>query len=172
MATIACLIRKCEYTTQYVNPVLAAALITERKLSKAQLMLVKHQLELKSETSKCILMVNRRLAIFQAKMELLWEVTKPSGVDRIIQLLEYCEDRFKKNLTQHAGVTLKAKTEDNVFAAIKGLAIREENVMVARVVLHIIKKGWNELINAHRARLRGQTGVCRLHKNVLTVKLM
>ena len=49
-ATIACPIKNCEYNTPDVDPVLAAALITERKLSMAQLTLVQCQLELKSET--------------------------------------------------------------------------------------------------------------------------
>ena len=43
----------------------------------------------------------------------------------------------------------------------KVLAVREENVMVARVTLHNEKQDRGEPICAYRARLRGQAGVCK-----------
>ena len=45
--------------------------------------------------------------------------------------------------------------EDKVLAAMKTLAVREENVMVARVTLH---EGRGEPILSYGARLRGQAG--------------
>ena len=48
-----------------------------------------------------------------------------------------------------------------VLAAIKALAVREENVMVARVTLHNMKQDRDEPIRSFGARLRGQAGVCR-----------
>ena len=49
-------------------------------------------------------------------------------------------------------------TEDQVFKAIKILAIREENTMVAR---HNMKQGQDEPIRTFGARLRGQASVCK-----------
>ena len=59
----------------------------------------------------------------------------------VIQLLECYNNLLQRNLTRNAGGTLIGKTEDEVLAAIKTLAVREENVMVARVTLHNMKQG-------------------------------
>ena len=64
------------------------------------------------------------------------KVTKLSGTDRMIQLLECCDDQFCRDLRRNAGGTLTGKTEVKVLAAMKIQAVREENVMVARVILH------------------------------------
>lgn len=39
----------------------------------------------------------------------------------------------ERTLTRNAGGTLTGKTEDEVLAAMRNLAVREENTMVARV---------------------------------------
>ena len=70
----------------------------------------------------------------------LWEdyvrSTKLAGSDRVIQLLEYCDEQLRKDMTRTAGGTLANKTECEVLAAIRDLAVREENAMVAQVALH------------------------------------
>ena len=43
----------------------------------------------------------------------------------------------------------------------KILAVREENVMVARVTLHNMKQDRGEPIRAYGARLRGQASTCK-----------
>ena len=73
-------------------------------------------------------------------------------VSRVIQLLECCDEQLRRDLTRNAGGTL---------AAIKRLAVREENVMVARVALHHMKQDRDESI---RAFVRGQAGVCKYTK--------
>lgn len=45
--------------------------------------------------------------------------------------------------------------------AIKKLAVREENTMVARVQLHNMRQDRDETIRSFGARLRGQAGVCK-----------
>ena len=62
--------------------------------------------------------------------------TKISGKDLVIQLLECCDEDLRKDLTRAAGETLTEKSEADVLKAIKTLAVREENTMVARVALH------------------------------------
>ena len=69
--------------------------------------------------------------------------------------------RLRRDLTRNAGGTLVGKTEVKVLTAMKILAVREENVMVARVTLHNMKQGRGEPIHAYGARLRGQASVCK-----------
>ena len=47
------------------------------------------------------------------------------------------------------------------MAAIKRLAVREENTMVARVQLHNMRQDRDETIRSFDARLRGQAGICK-----------
>ena len=89
------------------------------------------------------------------------KVTRLEGTDRIIQLLECCDDQLCKDLTRNAGGTLTEMTEDEVFTAMKRLAIREENTMVARVSLHNMRQDRDEPIRAYGARLKGQASVCK-----------
>ncbi len=60
--------------------------------------------------------------------------------------------RCRKDLTRNAGGTLSGKTEDEVLAAIRGLAVREENAMVARVTLHNMRQERDEPIRVFGAR--------------------
>ena len=87
--------------------------------------------------------------------------TKLEGTDRVIQLLECCDDQLRKDLTRNAGGTLTGMTEDEVLKAMKTLAIREENTMVARVTLHNMRQDRDEPVRAFGARLRGQASVCK-----------
>ena len=52
-------------------------------------------------------------------------------------------------------------TEEEVFTAMKRLAIREENTMVARVTLHNMRQDRDEPVRAFGARLRWQASVCK-----------
>ncbi|GFO15432.1 hypothetical protein PoB_004193700 [Plakobranchus ocellatus] len=51
-------------------------------------------------------------------------------------------------------------TEETVLKNIKTLAVRQENIMVARVQLQQMRQDRDEPIRAFAARLRGQAGVC------------
>lgn len=68
------------------------------------------------------------------------EVTKVVGRDRVVQLLEWCDQQLRKDLTRSACDSLTNRTKQEVMAAIKKLAAREENIMVARVNLHTCVK--------------------------------
>ena len=72
----------------------------------------------------------------------------------MIQLLECYDEQLRKDLTRNAGGSLTGKTAAEVMEAIKKLAVREENTMVARVQFH-------DMIGNFGARLRGQAGVCK-----------
>ena len=64
------------------------------------------------------------------------ESTQVTGKEKILQLLEFCDEELRKDLTRSAGGSLTNKTEAEVLAAMRTLAVREENIMVARVALY------------------------------------
>ena len=84
-----------------------------------------------------------------------------TGKDKTVQLLECCDEQLRKDLTRNAGGTLTGQTEQAVLKAIRALAVREENTMVARVALHNMRQDRDETIRSFGARLRGQAGVCK-----------
>ena len=57
--------------------------------------------------------------------------------------------------------SLTHKTAAEVMEAIKKLAVRGENTMVAQVQLHNMCQDWDETIRSFGARLRGQAGICK-----------
>ena len=78
-----------------------------------------------------------------------------TGNKLVLQLLECCEEDLRKDITRAAGGSLASKTENEVLEAIKRLAIREENVMVARYELHSMTQDHSETIRSYDARIRG-----------------
>ena len=89
------------------------------------------------------------------------EATKVSGKDLVIQLLECCDEDLRKDLTRSAGGSLTSKSENDVLEAMRKLAVKEENVMVARVTLFEMKQDRDEPIRSFDARVRGQANVCK-----------
>ena len=87
--------------------------------------------------------------------------TNVTGKDKVIQILECCDKQLHKDLTRNAGGSLTDKTADEVMEAIKKLAVREENTMVAHVQLHNMPQDRDETIRSFGARLHGQAGVCK-----------
>ena len=77
----------------------------------------------------------------------------------MVQLLECCDEQLRKYLTQNAGGSLSNKPEQEVLKAIKRLAVREENCMVARVQLHNMCQDHDETIRSFGAHIRRHTGV-------------
>ena len=61
---------------------------------------------------------------------------------------------------RNAGKSLAATSEDEVLDAIKALAVREENVMVARHQLWNMHQDADEGVRTFSARLRGQENMC------------
>ena len=59
-------------------------------------------------------------------------------------------------MTRAAGGSLTEKTEKKVLAVIKTLAVREENAMIARVVLHEMQQDRDKPIRSFGARIQGQ----------------
>ena len=87
--------------------------------------------------------------------------TKIAGVDLVIQLLECCEEDLRKDLTRSAGGSLTNNAEEDVLRKMKALAVRQENIMVARVELQDMHQDIDEGIRSFSARVKGQANVCR-----------
>ena len=87
--------------------------------------------------------------------------TKIEGTDLIIQLLECCNEDLRKDLTRAAGGSLTSKSENEVLEKIKTLAVRRENIMVARVELQEMQQDEGEPIRSFAARAKGQANVCK-----------
>ena len=163
MPEVQCPIEGCEYTTPDVDPVIAAALITAHATS--------HRAPYGPAQAARVEKV-KRPSISSAGTTEDWQyfksrwggyvrATRLQGQDRVIQLLECCDDQLRKDLIRNAGGTLTEMTEEEVFAAMRKLAIRRENTMVARVALHNMKQDRGEPVRAYGARLRGQASVCK-----------
>ena len=89
-------------------------------------------------------------------MDRLYGPYEIKGKDKVIQLLECCNDQLRKDLTRSAGGSLTTKTPKDLLAAIKKLAVWCN--MVARVTLQNMRQDRDEPIRNFRAR---QAGVCK-----------
>ena len=98
MPVIQCPIEGCEYETPDVDPVVAAALITTHATVHAS-----HHPTAKAEKVKrpCISSAGTTedWQYFISRWNDYVRATKLSGTDRVIQLLECCDDQLRKNLS-------------------------------------------------------------------------
>ncbi|RUS74671.1 hypothetical protein EGW08_017577 [Elysia chlorotica] len=98
-------------------------------------------------------------AYFEQRWSDYKQATRLEDSDAVFQLLECCDEALRKDLTRTFG-GLASSDEQTVLANIKTLAVRQENVMVARVQLQQMRQDRDEPVRAYAARLRGQAGVC------------
>ena len=165
MPVIQCPVANCSYVTENVDAVVAASLLnlhatdhatraTPSTATTPQVEKVKRPTIFPAGTSE-------DWSYFQSRWSEYKAATKIQGNDIVIQLLECCDEQLRKDLTRNAGGSLSGKPEVTVMAAIKSLAVREENCMVARVQLHQMRQDRNEPIRRFCARLRGQAGICK-----------
>ena len=129
-----------------MEPVIAAALITTHATSHRTPSgsTQTARVEKVKRTESVVSWHDRGLAVLATRLEV---------TDRVIQC---CDDQLRKDLTRNAGGTLTEMTEDEVFTAMRKLAIREENTMVARVTLHNMRQYQDDPIRPYGSRLRGQ----------------
>ena len=108
MPAIRCPIESCVYQTPDVDPVVAAALIT----THASVHVVPHPVAPAAKVEKvkrpCISSAGttEEWQYFQSRWSDYVRATNLSGVDKVIQLLECCDDQLRRDLTRNAGGTL------------------------------------------------------------------
>ena len=161
MPVIKCPVPNCQYQTEDVETSLVVALLnlhasthTSQSSPTAPVEKVKRPTVKSAGTSE-------DWTYFISRWTACKEATNISGREAVIQLLECCEEQLRKDLSRNAGGSLTNKPEDEVLAAIKRLAVREENSMVARVQLHNMRQDHDETVRSFGARLRGQASVCK-----------
>ena len=98
---------------------------------------------------------------FSARWTEYKAATGVTGAELVLQLLECCDEELRKDLTRTAGGSLANKSEEEVLAAIKQLAVREENVLLACVELYNMRQDAGEEIRRFGARIRGQANLCK-----------
>lgn len=162
MPSIQCPIPGCEYETDDLDGVLVAALLTTHAMVHAA---APASGSAKTEKVKRPTISSAGSSedwtYFKSRWNDYVEATKVKGKERIIQLLECCDEALRRDLTRSASGSLTDKTEVEVLTAIRTLAVREENTMVARVSLHSMTQDRDETIRSFVARLRGQANVCK-----------
>ena len=161
MVRIKCPAPNCEYVTDDINP---EAVATALQLHAGH--------HMQSTTSSIKPEKVKRPSVYSGGSSEDWQyfltrwseykaATKLANADTVLQLLECCEESLRKDLTRNAGGSLSNKSEQVVLAAIKSLAVIEENTMVSRVRLHNMQQDHGETIRSFCARLRGLANVCK-----------
>ncbi|XP_057308892.1 uncharacterized protein LOC130647152 [Hydractinia symbiolongicarpus] len=164
MPSVSCPVPGCTYTTPDLDAVIIAALLTTHATTHS------NQPTSVSPTAKIERV--RRPTVTLAGTSEDWKyfltrwieyktATKITGRDAVLQLLECCDEQLRRDLTRSTTGMLAEKSKDVILASMKSLAVREENVMVARVALNNMNQDPDEPIRSFGARLKGQAGVCK-----------
>ena len=165
MPVIGCPIDGCDYETPDVDPIVAAALITTdatvHQAGPAPTAATPSRAEKVKRPSISSAGTTEEWQYFLLRWSDYVKATRLNGTDKIIQLLECCDDQLRRDLTRNAGGTLTGMAEEEVLKAMKSLAVREENAMVARVALHNMRQDRDEPVRSYVARLKGQAGICK-----------
>lgn len=164
MPVVGCPFPDCQYETPDYGDAIVAALITAHSSSHAiphQSSTISSKVEKVKRPSISASGTSEEWSYFLTRWKEYVHATKIIGQEEVIQLLECCEESLRKDLTQSAGGSLLNNPVNEVLSAIKTLAVREENIMVARVTLHNMKQDRDETVRSFGARLRGQAGICK-----------
>lgn len=132
-----CPFPKCQYETDEVEDAFAAILLSVHSTgvhtatpatttaSNAKLKKVRHPTISVAGSSE-------DWSYFQTRWEDYVTATNIAGQDKVIQLLECCDEQLRRDLTRNTGDSLTNKTANKVMEAIRKLAVQEENTMVTR----------------------------------------
>ncbi|XP_068232779.1 uncharacterized protein [Palaemon carinicauda] len=166
MPAVQCPIDNCNYVTPDLSDAIVAALLTAHCINHTAAArpgaAAQHaQVEKVKRPTITAAGTTEEWSYFLIRWDEYVNATAINGQEAVVQLLECCEDQLRKDVTRVAGGSLLAKPIAEVIAAIRALAVREENVMVARVTLHNMRQDRDEPIRAFGARLRGQAGICK-----------
>ena len=172
MATVAleCPREGCEYKTAQVSETTAVILITGHLAGHtatdngAQANTGGTSASMKQKVKRPIIdagCTNEEWQYFVMRWKGYKTATKLTGEDIVVHLMECCEEELRRDLHREAGSSLTEQNEADVLAAIRRLAVREENTMVSRVVLHGMNQDHGEGVRTYAARLRGQASICK-----------
>ncbi len=89
------------------------------------------------------------------------EATKVTGKDKVLRLIECCDEELHRDVTRMAGGSPTNKTAEEALAAIRTLAVSGESPIVARAALYTMHQDRDEPVRTFAARARGQTRTCK-----------
>ncbi len=161
MPAVQCPIPDCEYVTADLDAAIVAALITAHSATHTPGHVTAAKVEKVKRPTISTAGTSEGWSYFESRWSEYVDATKITGRDKVVQLLECCDEPLRKDLTRSAGGSLTNKTAEEVLVAIKRLAVREENTMVARVTLQDMRQDRDEPVRGFSARLSGQAGVCK-----------
>ena len=163
MPRIACPLPNCDYTTDDVEPVLAAALLNihssahaggERSHSGSSAR--PPPIERPKLQAGC---PRADWEVFSAK----WRSFKLAAnitSDKVIHQLLGCLDNDLGALVYNEHAAPETLKESELLDLIKQVAVKPENVWVTREKLHAMKQDNSEPVSSFAARLRGQARLC------------
>ncbi|VDI59471.1 Hypothetical predicted protein, partial [Mytilus galloprovincialis] len=157
-AAVKCPVPDWQYETYELEPVVVAALLTTHSTvhSAAAGAIVSAKVEKVKRPTVASAGSSEDWTYFVSRWKDYIQATKVSGKDLVIQLLECCDETLRRDITRSAGGSLVDKSEQEVLAAMRTLAVKEENTMVARVSLHGMTQDCDETVRSFGVRLRGQ----------------
>ena len=130
MPIIRCPVEGCDYGTPDVEAIVGVALLNAHTIAhQAPRQAVRAEKVRRPEVSSSG--TTEDWVYFRSRWEDYVKATRLVGPDLILQLLECCDEQLRRDLTRNAGGTLTGSTEEQVLKAMRALAVREENVMVA-----------------------------------------
>ena len=162
MTIIPCGFPDCDYVTgDYPSAVVGAILINHTAT---------HTNPLVGQTSAKVEKVrrptitagitNQEWIFFLSKWVEYRDATKIKGRELITQLTECCDEALQLNLFRVNG-SQKDDPEETVIAAIRKLAVHDENIMISRATLSKMKQDRDEPVRPFVARLQGQAAICK-----------
>ena len=164
MPAISCPVPNCTYTTDDVDAAIVAQLLQLHLVTHTQSTATARAPSIKVDKVRRPTITSsgtsEEWSYFRTRWKEYVEATGVAGKDLVIQLLECCDEDLRKDLTRTCG-SLTNKDETTVLLSIEKLAVRVENIMVARVALHDMSQDRDEPVRSFCARLRGQAKVCK-----------
>ena len=160
---VECPIEDCDYTATHAEAAVVAAMLSVHAtvhVAVPRALGANTKMEKLKRPSVALAGTGEAWSYFITRWSEYKTGTKLVGPDIVIQLLECCEE-LRKDLTRTAGKSLMSSDEKDVLTAMKALAIRAENTMVARVALSNMRQGHEEPIRSFYARIKGQADTCK-----------
>ena len=161
---VECPIEDCDYTATHAEAAVVAAMLSVHAtvhVAVPRALGANTKMEKLKRPSVALAGTGEAWSYFITRWGEYKTGTKLVGPDIVIQLLECCEEELRKDLTRTAGKSLMSSDEKDVLTAMKALAIRAENTMVARVALSNMRQGHEEPIRSFYARIKGQADKCK-----------
>ena len=161
--TYSCPVEECTYATPECENAAAIQLLTIHGYTHLPGPSTRQQQQLERAKRPTVDMgcTSEKWSFFKTQWVTYKKLTKIAREDATDQLLECCQYDLKLALFRAHSDKLEGKTEQEILAAIEGLAVEPEKEIVERVRLLSMKQDRDELVQSFVTRLRGQANMCK-----------